>query len=353
MSMPRVVVYLGASSPVHVTHTKLVRSLLDEGFDKVFVFLLYWTPDRAGISAEAGAEQLRKWLMALPAADRAKVDLQVVKGEGEGAKKMRAALGADASPEVEVCFSQKYSGQTEKINSNWMPLYLAEFPKAKPRFLTDEIDPGGPALGTPKFVEAVQAFRAAKGTAGAAAATAALDKWRPEQETADGWSAYILGMLSGANGDPFYAPAELATLQSGFFGDSEMVRVMDSVWRNNKIPNGAAEYFKNPSNYGTFWHKLALASDTELFKKYCLRAQGVVVPSALAAMPPVSVLPTSELRSGSKPFAVLAAAAMHSTAERLAAHAPSQFEYHGECRRFLQGHKHGICAERRHAVVSP
>ena len=71
----RVLVYLGASAPVHATHTRLVRALLDEGADKVFVFLLRWSPDRHGVTADAGLAQLRRWCdAALPAADRARLE---------------------------------------------------------------------------------------------------------------------------------------------------------------------------------------------------------------------------------------------------------------------------------------
>ena len=95
----RVVVYLGASAPVHATHVRLVRALLDEGHDRVFVFLLCWSPDRAGVSAESGAAQLRTWCAAaLPAADRARLTLEVVQADHEGATRMRAALGAAAAP---------------------------------------------------------------------------------------------------------------------------------------------------------------------------------------------------------------------------------------------------------------
>lgn len=61
----RVVVYLGASAPVHATHTKLIETLV-EGFDKVFIFILAWSPDRAGVTASAGAAQLNKWLLGFP-----------------------------------------------------------------------------------------------------------------------------------------------------------------------------------------------------------------------------------------------------------------------------------------------
>jgi len=275
---PRAVVYLGASSPVHATHTRLVRALLDE-FDVVFVFLLTWTPDRAGTSASAGAAQLRKWLAALPAAEQARVHLDVVEGEGEGAKKMRTALGSSGDPAVvEVCFSQKYKDQTERIESNWLPLYRDEFPQATARFLRDEIDPGAAAFGTPQFVEAVQRYRVAKGTSDEAAEATALDAWRPEQETADGWSAYVDGLLSGAQGDPFYTPAQLATLQAAFFSDAEVLRLLDGTARATEVPGGAlSEYLREPQNVGRFWKKMAVPSDHALFKRHCLRAQGVEV----------------------------------------------------------------------------
>ena len=38
----KVVAYLGPSCSVHATHTRMVRLLLDEGHDRVFIFLLRW-----------------------------------------------------------------------------------------------------------------------------------------------------------------------------------------------------------------------------------------------------------------------------------------------------------------------
>jgi hypothetical protein len=73
----KVLVYLGASSPVSATHFRMAKALLGEsGVDKVFVFLLRWRPERFGISADSGAEQLRKWCRALPPEDVARLELK-------------------------------------------------------------------------------------------------------------------------------------------------------------------------------------------------------------------------------------------------------------------------------------
>mmetsp|Transcript_122938 Transcript_122938/g.393848 ORF Transcript_122938/g.393848 Transcript_122938/m.393848 type:complete len:259 (+) Transcript_122938:66-842(+) len=216
-SQQRVVVYLGASQPVHVTHMRLVRALLDEGHDRVFVFLLRWRPERFGTSADAATGQLRRWLATLPAEDVARLDLQVVQHDHEAGPRMRAALGAGANPEVEVCFSQKYSGETERINRDWLPIYTSEFPQAKPRFLTDEIDPGAAACGTAKFVEALKRYKDAQGTPEVAATTAEFDKWRPVQESSAGWTTYIDGLFQGAHGEPFYVAEEKGQLEEAFF----------------------------------------------------------------------------------------------------------------------------------------
>ena len=330
--MPTTAAYLGSSAPVHATHTRLVRSLLDDGHEHVFIFLLSWSPDRAGTTAEAGAAQLGTWLLGFPAADRSRVHLSVVKSEGDGAAKMRSVLGAGAAPEVEVCFSQKYAGQQERIQSQWLPLYQAEFPSAKPRFLSDETDPGG-AHGTPAFVDALAAYREAGETADA---MAALERFRPEQETAEGWAAYVHGLLHGANGDPLYTPAQCSALQADFFKDTAVLQALDATWRTQKIPKGgAAAYFlkDNAANAGGFWKTMAVAADAALFKRFCLRAQGVTVPSALEAMPPVSAAPPPPPppagSAGGQPrrYAVLAAAAMHSTAERLVTSDAARFVY--------------------------
>jgi len=319
----RAVVYLGASAPVHATHTRLIRSLLDEGHDHVFIFILAWSPDRHGVTAEAGEAQLAKWLLGFPAVDRAKVHLSMVKGEGEGATKMRAALGPTAAPDVEVCFSQKYSDQVDRIKKNWLPLYTKEFPSAKPRFLTDETDPGAATtFGTAAFVTAVK---------DGSAATEAASVYKPEQETPEGWASYLRGLQNGTNGDPLYTPPELEALQGDFFADPAMQYALDNPpsWRTAKIPGGAASYFTEPKTFGPFWHKMALASDAALFKKYCLRKQGVTVCSALEAMPPACAMPW--LRGGMgatiKPYVLLAAEAMHATAERIVIADPKRFTY--------------------------
>ena len=58
----RVVVYLGASAPVHATHTRMIRALLDEGFHRVFVYILAWNPDRAGAPPPTPSQRALLWL---------------------------------------------------------------------------------------------------------------------------------------------------------------------------------------------------------------------------------------------------------------------------------------------------
>lgn len=64
-------------------------------------------------------------------ADRAKVTVGMVKHESEGAATMRSILGPTANPEVEVCFSQKYADQLDRIRTNWMPIYTKVFPTVR------------------------------------------------------------------------------------------------------------------------------------------------------------------------------------------------------------------------------
>ena len=66
-----------------------------------------------------------------PLADRAKVHVGMVKHESEGAATMRSILGDTATPQVEVCFSQKYSDQLDRIRTNWMPIYTNVFPTVR------------------------------------------------------------------------------------------------------------------------------------------------------------------------------------------------------------------------------
>lgn len=92
---------------------------------------------------------------------------------------------------------------------------------------------------------------------------------------------------------------------------------------------------------------MALPSDATLFKQHCLRAQGVLVPSALEAMPPTvpaaaaaeaaMKAPASPAFAGGggggsylgRPYTILAAEAMHSTAQRLVAtDTTGRFQYH-------------------------
>ena len=151
-----------------------------------------------------------------------------------------------------------------------------------------------------------------------------------------------------ANGDPFYTPAELKTLQASFFSDPAVLHALDNPpqWRKTKIPGGGSvAHFKDlePKTFGTFWHKMALPSDTELFKQHCLRAQGVLVPSALEAMPPATPAAAAKAAKApappaagggaggniGRPYTILAAEVMHSTAQRLASTDPAgRFQYH-------------------------
>ena len=94
---------------------------------------------------------------------------------------------------------------------------------------------------------------------------------------------------------------------------------------------------------------MAIPSDATLFKQYCLRAQGVVAPSALEVMPAVTPTGASSVSTSSDgggggggggsggggggvvaggPVTILAGPMMHTTAERLAATNPTRFEYH-------------------------
>eukprot|EP00931_Biecheleriopsis_adriatica_P059206 TRINITY_DN35391_c0_g1_i1.p1 TRINITY_DN35391_c0_g1~~TRINITY_DN35391_c0_g1_i1.p1 ORF type:complete len:637 (+),score=123.42 TRINITY_DN35391_c0_g1_i1:58-1968(+) len=333
-SSQRVAVYLGASSPVHITHVRLVRALLDEGHDYIFIFLLRWRPERFGISADSGADQLRKWLTGLPAADLARLHIHVVQHDHEAGPHMRAVLGVDADPEVEVCFSQKYAGEEERINRDWLPIYTSEFVRAKPRFLTDETDPGALAWGTAKFADVVKSFKDVQGTPEAAATLSELSAWRPEQESESGWTSYVNGLLRGAHGEPFYTSAEKSELQEAFFTDTEVLRKLDLVWRTEKLPGGAVEFCKEKGNWGIFWKRHAVQSDEAMWKEFCLKKQGVVAPSVLAMMPPVSLASQAVgsalnvARSGQRRYVVLAAPAMHLMAERLVAADPGKFEYY-------------------------
>jgi len=129
-AVERVCVYLGASAPVSGIHTNLARALLDEGFDRVFIFLLRWSPARHGVSPDTAEAQLRKWLLlGVSEADMARIVLQVVEADQDAGPRMRASLGPGVDPEVQVCFSQKYAGQTERIERDWLPIYTKEFPK--------------------------------------------------------------------------------------------------------------------------------------------------------------------------------------------------------------------------------
>lgn len=109
---------------------------------------------------------------------------------------MREIVGPAATPEVEVCFSQKYSGQVDRINKNWLPIYTKEFPTARPLFLTDETDPGAATkYGTAAFVSCLRdGVEAASG-----------DFYRPEQETPAGWADYVRGLLNGVRSNAPYA----------------------------------------------------------------------------------------------------------------------------------------------------
>lgn len=323
----RIAVYLGASQPVHGTHTKLVRALLDAGHDRVFVFLLRWHPERFGISADAGAEQLRKWLADLPPSDLARVHVEVVQHDHLGGSRMRAILGPSADPEVEVCFSRKYETQPERINSDWLPLYTREFPRAKPNFLPEEVDPGGnTAAGTAAFAEALREFREALSDKVSAyrdlQALAHLEQWRPACESAESWRAYLEGLLAGSAGEPFYTPADKAVLDDAFFSDAEVLRVLGAL----DLPSPAADFLKVPKNQGTFWKKHATSAEEALWKQFCISRQPAVKVQSVAKKKAWSELDAPR-RVNQKRYVVLAAPAAHHLAEALVACDPSRMEY--------------------------
>ena len=293
---------------------RLVRKLLDE-HDMVFVFLLRWRPERFGVSADSGVAQLRLWCAALPPSDLARLVLEAVQHDHEAGGRMRHHLGPAADPHVVVCFSQKYANETARIERDWLPIYTAEFAKAQPIFLTDEVDPGAAACGTASFAEAVAAFKEANASSDerATASAEVLAKWRPEQETEAGFTSYVQSLVQGAHGEPFYTPKEKAQLEAAFFGDTQVfprrlchahahahahvftlshthahklnpappsppslfcarshtqvLRMLDAQWRTNKIPGGATCFLPGKAeNWGTFWKTHALASDEALFK---------------------------------------------------------------------------------------
>ncbi|CAE8628924.1 unnamed protein product [Polarella glacialis] len=328
----RVAVYLGASQPVHRTHTKLVRALLDAGHDRVFVFLLRWRPERFGISADTAAEHLRKWLAELPPSDLARVILEVVQHDHEGGSRMRAILGPDANPEVEVCFSRKYETQLERIQSDWLPIYAREFPSAKPQFLSEDTDPGGnTSAGTAAFAEALRKFREAQGAPEASdAAMAELEQWRPEHETATGWRAYVEGLLAGSAGEPFYTPADKVLLDEAFFSDADMLQSFSALG----LPSPAGEFLKLPKNQGTFWKKHATATEEALWKQFCVRRQLGRQQSSAVEFPPrdsriaVGSAIDAIRRGNQKRYVILAAPSSEKLGEALAAADPGRMEYH-------------------------
>ena len=143
---------------------------------------------------------------------------------------MREIVGPAATPEVEVCFSQKYSGQVDRINKNWLPIYTKEFPTARPRFLTDETDPGAATkYGTAAFVASL------KGGADAAVADAL---YRPVQETPAGWADYVHGLQHGVS------PS--ASIPCFHF-TRHAVRPIVVPWQSNPV-------------YACFWLELVLIS---------------------------------------------------------------------------------------------
>lgn len=270
-----VVVYLGASQPVHRTHVHLVRSLLDAGHDRVFVFLLRWRPERFGTSADAAADTLREWLAKLSPADQARLHLEVVQHDHLGATCMRAVLGGSADPDVEVCFSRKYDHDKhrERIKTDWLPLYACQFPKARPRFLSDDTDPGGDtAAGTGAFVAALKELRDAATESAVKKARENLKTWRPESELETSWNSYVDGLLQGRNREPFYTANDKKLLEDQFFSDNEVLEKL-GVSCAGRFSLRLGEYLKDSKNKMMFWKKEAGVYEEALWKRFCLKQQ--------------------------------------------------------------------------------
>ena len=270
---------MGASQPVSGTHVKMVSSLL-ELHETVFVFLLRWRPERFGTSADASARVLRGWLDAQlgEEASAARVVIMPIQNDHDGAGLMRAHLGSAADPEVQVNYSRKYAPEKFKprIENDWMPIYLTEFPLATPSFLPDEQDPGGEgAAGTGAFVTALAGLRDARsadaaGTAagteaGTAVAVTALEAFRPTPASPEEWSAYVDGLLGGANSEPFYTGDEKKAIEAAFFAD-EAVREQLAL---SPLAGGDCTFFDDSKNWKKFWQEsLTESKDEALWARF-------------------------------------------------------------------------------------
>ena len=287
MSVARCAVYLGASQPVCNTHVAMVTSLLAAEHEIVFVFLLRWRPERFGTSADASADVLRGWLdSTLGAEESAKrVVITPIQNDYEGAGLMRAHLGPDADPELLVNYSRKYSPEKFKprIENEWMPLYRAEFPKAAPSFLADELDPGGEgAAGTGAFVAALAGLRDARAAtassgvdeasdaraasgADEAAPLAALEAYRPACLAPEDWCMYVDRLLSGTNSEPFYTADEKKKIEAAFFAEPSVREQLAA----SPIAVGGAAFFDEPKNWTKFWKEnLGDSKDEALWARF-------------------------------------------------------------------------------------
>jgi hypothetical protein len=250
----------------------MVSALLDAGHSTVFVFLLRWRPERFGTSADASARVLRGWLDAQLGAEAsaARVVIKPIQHDDEGAGLMRAHLGAGSNPEVQVNYSRKYAPEKFKprIENDWMPIYLTEFPLATPSFLPDEQDPGGEgAAGTGAFVTALAGLRDARSAdaAGTAVAVAALEAFRPSPASPEEWSVYVDGLLGGANSEPFYTGDEKKAIEAAFFADAA-VRKQLAV---SPLAGGDCAYFDDTKNWKKFWQEsLTQSKDEALWARF-------------------------------------------------------------------------------------
>lgn len=168
-----------------------------------------------------------------------------------GAGLMRSSLGDAADPILSVNYSKKYDFPkfASRISDDWMPLYLAEFPKATPSFLPDEQDPGGESEhSTGAFIAGLASVR------DGCAAPDSLESFRPSCLSADEWSSYVTELLPS-----FYEGEKKKVLEAAFFADPEIRR---RLARSPLVPDDADAYFDDKKNWTKFW-KESLTTDTD------------------------------------------------------------------------------------------
>ena len=134
-----------------------------------------------------------------------------------------------------------------------MPIFRSLFPNAKPSFLSDDFDSGSERVtGKGVFVDALSFLRKDVSNG---EALKGLEIYRPtfisEMKSKD----YVVGLVSGLNGEPFYTGEERKLIESEFFKNNDIRKRLAASPLESKGEEESSSYFEDKKNWTKFWNE--------------------------------------------------------------------------------------------------